>query len=46
MGFEVASIKASTPEAFTPPPFPLDDGNAFTRTGGRFHGELSFAGVH
>jgi bla regulator protein BlaR1 len=44
MGFEVASIKPSTSEAFTHagdrafkyPPFPLDAGDAFTQTGGRF----------
>ncbi len=35
MGFEVASIKPGPPQAFAPP-FPLDDGNAFTETGGRF----------
>ncbi len=34
MAFEVASVKPST--GFTPPTFPLDAGNAFTQTGGRF----------
>jgi uncharacterized protein (TIGR03435 family) len=32
----VASIKLSTPEMLRYPPFPLDAGNAFTQTGGRF----------
>src|SRR5579863_3117517 len=36
MGFEVASIRPSTPETVRYPPFPLDGGNAFTQTGGRF----------
>jgi uncharacterized protein (TIGR03435 family) len=36
MAFDVASIKLSAPDAVAYPPFPLDDGNAFTQTGGRF----------
>jgi bla regulator protein BlaR1 len=36
MAFDVASIKPVAPEAVAYPPFPLDDGNAFTQTGGRF----------
>jgi uncharacterized protein (TIGR03435 family) len=36
MEFEVASVRPSVGEAFTPPPFPLDGGDAFTSTGGRF----------
>jgi uncharacterized protein (TIGR03435 family) len=36
MAFDVASIKPSAPEAVAYPAFPLDDGNAFTQTGGRF----------
>lgn len=36
MSFEVASIKLSQPGEFTPPPFPLDAGDGFTPTGGRF----------
>ena len=39
MTFDVASIKPSTPEAVVYPPFPLDDGNAFTQTGGRFRAQ-------
>ncbi len=35
MAFDVASIKPSE-GGFTPPGFPLDAGNAFTPTGGRF----------
>jgi len=40
MAFDVASIKPSTPEAVVYPPFPLDDGNAFTQTGGRFRAKF------
>ena len=35
MEFEVASVKLSQ-GAFTPPNFPLDEGNAYRETGGRF----------
>ena len=40
MAFDVASIKPSTPEVVVYPPFPLDDGNAFTQTGGRFRAKF------
>lgn len=36
VAFDVASIKPSAPEAFVRPPFPLDDSDAFTQTGGHF----------
>jgi len=36
MSFEVASIKPSAPGKFVPPAFPLDSGDAFASTGGRF----------
>jgi bla regulator protein blaR1 len=40
MAFDVASIKPGTPETFRYSPFPLDSGNAFTQTGGRFTATL------
>lgn len=43
MTFEVASVKASSPEGFTPPRFPLDAGDAFTPTGGRFSANFPLA---
>jgi hypothetical protein len=37
MAFEVASIKRVKPDdKFTPPLFPLDSGESFKPTGGRF----------
>jgi len=39
MAFEVASIKPSTGK-FTPPAFPLDAGDAFASTGGRFSADF------
>ncbi|HTA47453.1 MAG TPA: TIGR03435 family protein [Bryobacteraceae bacterium] len=36
MAFEVASIKVGPSDAFVPPPFPLDSGDAYAPTGGRF----------
>jgi bla regulator protein blaR1 len=40
MAFEVASVKPSNPDKFTPPSFPLDAGDAFTPTGGRFSADF------
>lgn len=45
MSFEVASVKSTTPESFTPPAFPLDAGNAFTPTGGRFAAAFPLAAL-
>jgi bla regulator protein BlaR1 len=39
MAFEVASVKPSK-GAFTPPVFPLDSGDAYTPTGGRFKADF------
>ena len=36
MSFEVASIKPSDPDHFRSPTFPLDPGDAYATTGGRF----------
>jgi uncharacterized protein (TIGR03435 family) len=36
MKFEVASIRPTKPGEFTPPNFPLDEGDAYAPTGGRF----------
>ncbi len=37
LSFEVASVKDSKPgDPFTPPNFPLDEGDAYAATGGRF----------
>ena len=36
MAFEVASIKPGSPEKFMSPNFPLDAGDAYAETGGRF----------
>lgn len=36
MSFEVASVKPTTADAFHPPAFPLDTGDASPATGGRF----------
>ena len=43
MAFEVASIKPSKPGTFIPPNFPLDAGDAYSRTGGRFSGDFQLA---
>ncbi len=43
MAFEVASIKPSKPGTFVPPNFPLDAGDAYSRTGGRFSGDFQLA---
>src|SRR5260370_13271138 len=43
MAFEVASIKPSKPGTFIPPNFPLDPGDAYARTGGRFSGDFQLA---
>ena len=40
MEFEVASIKLSKPGWFTPPNFPLDVGDAYGPTGGRFSADF------
>lgn len=40
MAFEVATIKLSQPSKFTPPAFPLDEGDAYARTGGRFSADF------
>lgn len=40
MAFEVASIKPSDPGKFTPPLFPLDAGDAYAATGGRFSADF------
>lgn len=42
MSFEVASIKRDTGE-FRPPNFPLDPGDAYAATGGRFSADFSLA---
>jgi bla regulator protein BlaR1 len=41
MEFEVASIRQSPAGKFTPPNFPLDPGNAYASTGGRFSADFS-----
>ena len=43
MSFEVASIKQSKPGTFFPPNFPLDPGDAYARTGGRFTADFRLA---
>jgi hypothetical protein len=40
MAFEVASIKQSKPGTFFPPNFPLDPGDAYASTGGRFSADF------
>ncbi len=45
MSFEVASIHPSDPDKFTPPIFPLDFGDSYAETGGRFCRRLSADGV-
>src|SRR5580692_11435398 len=40
MAFEVASIRPSDPGKFTPPAFPLDAGDAYASTGGRFSADF------
>jgi uncharacterized protein (TIGR03435 family) len=40
LSFEVASIRVSPPGTFTPPSFPLDSGNAYKNTGGRFSNDF------
>jgi bla regulator protein BlaR1 len=42
MAFEVASIRQSKPEAFTPPNFPLDDGDSFGSFDPRGHFKADF----
>jgi hypothetical protein len=43
MAFEVASIRPSKPGTFIPPSFPLDAGDAYAATGGRFSGDFQLA---
>jgi bla regulator protein blaR1 len=43
MAFEVASIKQSKPGTFFPPNFPLDPGDAYAPTGGRFSADFRVA---
>jgi uncharacterized protein (TIGR03435 family) len=43
MAFDVASVRQSKPGAFTPPSFPLDAGDAYAATGGRFSADFSLA---
>src|SRR5258708_34256896 len=40
MAFEVAPIKPSKPGTFVRPNFPLDAGDAYSRTGGRLSGDF------
>ncbi len=40
MSFEVASIHPSNPDKFTPPKFPLDVGDGYAETGGRFSADF------
>jgi uncharacterized protein (TIGR03435 family) len=40
MSFEVASIHLSDPDKFTPPKFPLDVGDGYAETGGRFSADF------
>jgi uncharacterized protein (TIGR03435 family) len=40
MAFEVASIKPSDPDNFRSPTFPLDPGDAYATTGGRFSADF------
>jgi bla regulator protein BlaR1 len=41
MAFEVASIRQTAPGKFTSPNFPLDAGNAYASTGGRFSADFA-----
>lgn len=43
MTFDVASIKLAAPGAFIPPAFPLDAGDAYNATGGRFFATFPLA---
>lgn len=38
--FDVASVKKQPPGSFRPPLFPLDAGDSFTATGGRFYADF------
>jgi bla regulator protein blaR1 len=41
--FDVASVRQSKPGTFTPPSFPLDAGDAYASTGGRFSADFPLA---
>jgi uncharacterized protein (TIGR03435 family) len=43
MAFDVASVRQSKPGTFTPPSFPLDAGDAYVLTGGRFSADFPLA---
>lgn len=43
MAFEVASVRQSKSGTFTPPNFPLDAGDAYAVTGGRFSADFPLA---
>jgi uncharacterized protein (TIGR03435 family) len=40
MAFEVASVRPSNPDKFTPPAFALDAGDSYASTGGRFSADF------